>query len=149
MCCKAFTLLYPVGRQDRESPDELNQADCISATPGRRRVCVRRQTQIRKMNEHCVLRVSPPNFFLIPALEHCYLALYSSRGFKKIKNLGEKKRHTNNDIWRQSGWPTNFPMKLCESHISQSDQCKPNHLFNASLLDTRHLGAAGNLKDKG
>lgn len=44
-----------------------------------------------ELTEHCVVKGKPPTFFLIPALEHCYLALYSSRRFKKINNLRGKK----------------------------------------------------------
>lgn len=113
--------------------DELNQTGSLSGMPGTEESVhgVSNSNQ-EELTEHCILKVRLPNFFRIPALEHCHLALYSSRRFKKTNNLTGEKRPTNNDIWEQFGWPTNLPTK---SPVSQQDQSKSNHLLSASLLN--------------
>lgn len=102
----------------------------------------------KELTEHCILKVRPPNFFPIPALEHCHLALYSSRRFKKTNNLRVGAGgSTNNDIWEQFGWPTNFPIK---NPVSPQDQSKYNHL-SASFINVnghKHLGEAAKLKNR-
>lgn len=131
MCCKAVTLLHPIEGYNIESLEELNQTGSISGTPGTEEdVHEVSNSNQEELTERCVLKVRLPTFLHVPALEHCHLALYSSRIFKKVNNP-KGKRPTNNDFGSNLAGQK---FSLHESPISQQDQHKSIHLLSASLL---------------